>query len=180
MVKKLKKIDIGCGSKKQKGFIGLDQIAFKGVDNVLDIGSSPWPFPDSSVDEAHSSHFVEHLGSEERNHFCNELYRVLTMGSKCTVIVPHWASCRAYGDPTHKWPPIGEFWFYYLDRKWRLENAPHTDIKYWDKGLDCDFETTWGYGMNPVISSRNNEMQQFALNHYREAIFDIIATLTKK
>jgi SAM-dependent methyltransferase len=175
----LVKIDIGCGSKKQEGHIGLDRIAFEGVDHVLEIGRDPWPFDDGSVDEAYSSHCVEHLTSEERVHFANELYRSLKPGGKCTLIVPHWASCRAYGDPTHQWPPVSEFWFYYLSKKWRDENAPHTDRDNWDKGFSCDLEATWGYGMHPSLGTRNAEYQQFAVNNYKEAVSDIHATLTR-
>jgi len=71
-------------------------------------------------------------------------------------------------------------WFYYLSRDWRAENAPHTDIKHWDQGFDCDFDATWGYAINPAFSARAQEVQQFALGHYREAIMDMQATLTKK
>lgn len=182
------KIDIGCGSKKQAGHIGLDRIAFDGVDHVLDVGTSVWPFENGAVAEAYTSHCVEHLTAAERVHFCNELYRVLAPGGKCTLIVPHWGTGRAYGDPTHQWPPMGEFWFYYLSREWRLgntekklePNAPHTDKTFWAQGFDCDFECTWGYGLNPVVALRNAEHQQFAVNHYREAIYDIHATLMKR
>lgn len=177
---KLVKIDLGCGPNKQEGHIGLDRIKFPGVDKVCDLGSAKWPFQDASVDEAYTSHTVEHLTSIERVHFVNQLYRVLKPGSKCTLIVPHWASSRAYGDPTHQWPPMGEFWFYYLSKEWRKDNAPHTDVKHWKQGFQCDFEATWGYGMSPALSSRNVEFQQFAMNHYREAVFDVHATLTKK
>lgn len=174
------KIDLGCGTRKQAGFIGVDKIKFEGVDHVFDIGWESWPFPDGSVEEAYTSHFVEHLTPVERIHFCNELHRVLVPKGKCTLIVPHWGSCRAYGDPTHQWPPVTEFWFYYLSRAWRATEAPHTDIKNWAHGFDCDFEVTWGYGMNPAILTRSVDFQQFALNHYREAIYDIHACLTKK
>jgi hypothetical protein len=174
------KIDIGCGTKKQKGFIGLDKISFPGVDYVLNIGVDRWPFEDGSVTEAYTSHFVEHLTAVERIHFCNELYRVLAKDGKCTLIVPHWSSSRAFGDPTHQWPPMGEFWFMYLAKKWRDENAPHTDADNWEQGYKCDFEVTWGYGMSPILLSRNAEFQQFAVNFYRESVYDIHASLTKK
>lgn len=174
------RIDIGCGTKKQSGHVGLDRIAFDGVDHVIDLGQDRWPFADGSVSEAYTSHFVEHLTALERVHFCNELHRVLVPGGKCTLIVPHWGSSRAYGDPTHQWPPMGEFWFFYLLRKWRDENAPHTDARHWPQGYSCDFDATWGYGMAPSLLSRNQEFQQFALNHYREAVYDIHATLIKK
>lgn len=175
------RIDLGCGPNKRENFIGCDQYAFDGkVDHVFNIGRDPWPFGDNSVDEAHTSHFVEHLNAIERCHFCNELYRVLKPDAKCTMIVPHWGSCRAYGDPTHQWPPIGEFWFYYLSREWRAANAPHSDKANWPQGYDCDFACTWGYSMHPALVVRNAEYQQFAMGNYKESIQDIHASMSKK
>lgn len=173
------KLDFGCGTRKQDGFIGVDKIAFKGVDVVLDVGKEPFPWDDNSVDEAYASHFVEHLTSSERIHFFNELYRVLKKDAKATIICPYWGSSRAYGDPTHRWPPVGEYTFSYLNKEWRSKEAPHTDIKNWDDGYSCNFDATWGYGMHMMLASRNQEFQQFAINFYKEAAQDIHATLIK-
>lgn len=176
----LLKIDLGCGPHPKEGFEGADQYPFDGkVKHVFDL-RKPWPWKDSSVIEAHSSHFVEHLTAEERCHFFNELDRVLAPGGKATIIVPHWASNRAYGDPTHQWPPVSEMAFYYLNRQWRDANAPHTDKKVWPKGYDCDLEATWGYGMHPELAPRNQEYQQFAMQHYKEACLDTHITITSK
>jgi SAM-dependent methyltransferase len=174
------KLDIGCGTKKKEGFVGIDKLKFDGVDIVRDVGVEPLPYEDNTVDEVHSSHFIEHLSATERIHFINELYRVMKPGAKATIIVPHFASGRAYGDPTHQWPPIGEFWFYYLKQDWRTANAPHTDIQHWAQGYRCDFDATWGYGIHPTLLTKNQEFQQFALNFYREAAQDIHATLVKR
>ena len=99
------KLDIGCGKNKKEGFLGVDQYAMEGVDVVMDV-RGVWPWEDNSIDEVHSSHFVEHLTATERVHFYNELHRVLKNGAKAMIITPHWASNRAYGDPTHQWPPV--------------------------------------------------------------------------
>lgn len=187
------KLDFGCGPHKREGFHGVDIRPFEGVDTVLDLTSRlgqhplesykkydlqkafwPWPWKDNSVNEAHASHFIEHLTAIERIHFCNELWRVLAPKGTCQIIVPHWASCRAYGDLTHQWPPVSEFWFYYLSKAWRAENAPHND------GYVCDFEATWGYALRQDLTVRNQEYQQFALANYKEVAQDLIATLTKK
>lgn len=168
------KIDLGAGKNKREGFTAVDIRAFDGVEVVMDIGKDTWPWEDNSIEEAHSSHFVEHLTGGERIHFINELYRVLKPGAKVTIIVPHWCSTRAYGDLTHQWPPVSEFWFYYLDKNWRAQNAPHNDA------YNCDFLATWGYSFGPEISSRNTEYQQFALQNYKEAAQDIHATLVKR
>lgn len=167
------KLDIGCGKTKQAGWIGIDQIAFEGVDHVMNAGTEPWPFADGSVEEARASHFLEHLKPDERVHFVNELYRVLKPGAKCQVIVPHWGSTRAYGDLTHQWPPVSEFWFYYLNKAWRAGNAPHND-KY-----TCDFDATWGYGVHQALMTRSQEFQQWALQFYKEAAQDLMAMLVK-
>lgn len=180
--KDLLKLDLGAGQNKREGFLGVDIRKFNGVDVVTDLRKK-WPWPDNSVGEVHCSHFVEHLTAPERIHFVNELYRVLTPGSKATIITPHWASCRAYGDLTHQWPPVSEFWWYYLSKAWRLgteanqfkdANAPHND------GYTCDFDCVWGYNIRPDIAARNQEYQQYAMANYKEACTDMMATLTKK
>lgn len=178
-VKPLVKLDLGCGTQKQKGFIGVDSIAFDGVDIVANL-TAKWPWEDKSVDEVYSSHTLEHLTAVQRVHYVNELYRVLKPGAKATIIIPHWASCRAYGDPTHQWPPVSEFWFYYLKREWRSTQAPHTDKNVWEQGFDCDFDATWGYSIHPNIQVRNQEFQEFAVNFYKEAVQDIHATLIRR
>lgn len=174
------RLDLGCGKNKREGFLGVDKLPFPEVDFRIDLGNQPWSFADNSVDEAHTSHFVEHLTSVERCHFFNELHRVLKPKAQCSLIVPHWSSCRAYGDPTHQWPPMGEFFFFYLKREWRATNAPHTDKEFWSAGYDCDFDSTWGYGVAPSLQQRNQEFQQFACNYYKEATLDLHVTLTKR
>jgi hypothetical protein len=172
------KLDLGCGPNKKEGFFGVDIISFPNVDLVFDL-KQPWPWEDNSVEEVHTSHFIEHLDANERIHFVNELYRVLKMEGKATMIAPHWASCRAYGDPTHKWPPISEFWFYYLQKEWRLANAPHDDFATCGYGYKCDFDVTWGYSLHPDVIPRNQEYQMIAMTFYKEACQDILATLVK-
>lgn len=174
------KLDFGCGPNKREGFIGVDAIKFKGVDVVLDIANDKWPWKDGSVNEAHASHFVEHLTAYERVHFVNELYRVLEADGKFSMVVPHWASQRAYGDPTHQWPPVSEFWFYYLNKEWRKANAPHTDHEFNKDGFNCDFLIVSGYSMREDIVTKNEEMRNFALQNYKEVALDLIAHFTKK
>lgn len=167
------KLDLGCGKNKvSPDFLGVDIMNLPGVDYVYDL-TKPWPWKDSSIDEVHCSHFIEHLTPTERIHFVNELYRVLKPGAKAAIIAPHWSSCRAYGDLTHVWPPISEFWFYYLDSKWREVNAPHNTF------YKCNFSIGWGYGMDKEIEIRNQDFQQMAIRHWKDAITDIVATFTK-
>lgn len=173
------RLDLGCGPNKRAGFTGVDRIKFPGVDVVADLKIT-WPWPSGSVEEIHASHVIEHFDAIERVHVYNEMFRVLKVGGKATLIAPHWSSGRAYGDPTHQWPPISGFSFFYLLKAWRQQNAPHTDAANWNSGYSCDFDATWGFSLHPQVGVRNQEYQQFAINFYTEAAQDIIATLTKR
>lgn len=173
------KIDLGCGKNKKLGYLGVDTIDFPGVDLVFDLSSGRWPWEDGSVEAAHSSHFVEHLNAGERVFFYNELWRVLKVGAQAEIIVPSWTSTRAYGDPTHQWPPVSEMSFYYLDRSWRANNAPHTDGEHWKHGFRCNFHAGWGYNLNQSLATRNEAYRLHAVNSFINAADDIIVTLTK-
>lgn len=170
---KLLKLDLGCGPNKREGFIGVDERQFDGKVDVVHDLKKKWPWKDGSVEEVHCSHFLEHLEGHERVHFFNELHRVLIPKGKATIIVPSWTSERAYGDPTHKWPPVCGFAFYYLDKNWRAANAPHT-------GYDCDFEFVGGNSIAQPWNLRNQETQSFAQTHYLNVAQDMHVSLTKR
>ena len=174
----LLRLDLGGGKNPRLGFTNVDCIAFDGVDVVADL-KQPWPWEDDSVDEIHTSHFIEHFSGLERVHIMNEAYRVMKVGAKMTIICPHWASCRAYGDPTHAWPPVSEFWFFYLDKNWRTVQAPHTDAEFWDQGFKCNFHQSFGYNLKGELAVKDDNYKQFACENYKEAIADFNATLTK-
>jgi SAM-dependent methyltransferase len=175
------KLDLGCGTKKQPGFVGVDVRHFEGVDQVADLGNDPWPWASDSVDEVYSSHMVEHLTWSQRVRFFNELYRVLKKGAKAQIIVPHWSSARFYGDPTHQLP-FSEFAWFYLLRSWRELNAPHVDSVMAPGALaySCDFDVSYGYSLHQGLTGRNNEFVQFAMTYYLEARQDMISTLVKR
>lgn len=173
------KLNIGSGPSKMEGFLGVDSIKFPNVDVVTDL-NRPWPWLDNSVEEIYCSHCIEHFDAVERVHVYNEMFRVMKVGAKATLIAPFWSSGRAYGDPTHKWPPISGFSFFYLLKSWRMQNAPHTDAEHWAKGYKCDFDVTWGFTLHPQVAARNQEFQQFAMTFYIEACPDVMATMVKR
>ena len=186
------KLDLGCGPNCREGYEGADRLSFGGkVKHVLDLGRDPWPWADTSVDEVFSSHFLEHLTARERCHAMNELYRVLKPGrwnptsarpeaGFALFIVPHWASCRAYGDPSHMWPPIGEFFPLYLNKEWRDKNAPHADAANEPGMYSCDLDFTTGNAWNVALQNRNQEYRDHAMAWWKEAIQDLHIFLFKR
>ncbi len=165
------RLDIGCGPVKEDGWEGIDAIDF-GQKHVLDVRKG-LPFEDNSVDGARSSHFVEHLTGPERVPFFNELYRVLKVGANAQIVTPHWSHACAYGDPTHQWPPMSEWYPLYLLKAWRDGNAPHT-------AFTCDFDYTVGGSWDPRLNGRNQEYTQLAMNTQVNGWRDLIVTLTKR
>ena len=178
----LLKLDLGCGPNKKAGFLGVDQYPFPNIDFQVNLGdrNTPWPWPNNSVEEVHCSHFLEHLTQDERVHFMNELFRVLTPGGKALLITPHWASNRAYGDITHKWPAISEMFFFYLNAAWRQQNAPHTDLQWNPLGFNCDFDFGANYNTDPELIGKSDETQRYMMKFFKEAAQDIMCTITKR
>lgn len=165
------KLDIGCGKVKKEGVIGIDAIDF-GQDMVHDVRNGI-PFADNSVDSIESSHFVEHLTGQERVAFFNECYRVLKVGGLCAVVTPSWQHACAYGDPTHQWPPMSQWYPLYLNKLWRDGNAPHT-------GYTCDFDHVIGWSADAQLTGKNNDYVMFAMNNFINCWRDLAVNLTKR
>jgi SAM-dependent methyltransferase len=173
------KLNLGAGLSRMEGYLSVDEIKFDGIDVVADL-RNPWPWGDNTVSDIHMSHVLEHFTGDERVHIFNEMYRVLIPDGKAYIITPHWSSQRAYGDYTHKWPPVCEFLYNYLWKEWRMQNAPHNDIKFNPKGYNCDFSFAGGYGLHQDILGWNVERQQYAQKWYKEACCDTHMTVTAK
>jgi hypothetical protein len=171
------RIDLGCGTQKQDGFLGCDRRQFDGVDVVMEL-TGRWPWDDSTVDEARMSHVLEHFTGPQRVHIFNELYRVLKPGAAAMIITPYWASNRAYGDFTHLWPPVSEALYSYLSKSWRGLNAPDNDIKWNPDGYNCDFESDVRYTLHPEIASRDEKSRDTAITFYKEACQDLVVRVT--
>ncbi len=81
------RIDLGCGSAKREGFIGLDFVEGPEVDHVVDLTAEKFPFEDASVDEVFSAHFLEHI--ESPNHVFGEIGRICKDGARIEFWTPY-------------------------------------------------------------------------------------------
>jgi SAM-dependent methyltransferase len=92
------KVDLGCGSNKPDGFIGVD-IGFQSrVDIVADLNRR-FPFADSSIDVVRAHDTVEHL--HNRLHTMNEIWRICKPGASVEILVPSTDGRNAFQDLTH-------------------------------------------------------------------------------
>ena len=99
-VSKCRKLDFGCGQRKEPGFIGLDGFDSPGVDVVHDFDVFPYPFEDNTFDEIVCNSSLEHVDDFIRTVI--ELHRISKPGAMIRVACPHYSGPDAYRDPTHK------------------------------------------------------------------------------
>jgi len=96
----MKKLDFGCGQKKEPGSIGLDGFASSDVDVVHDFNTFPYPFEDNTFDEIICNSSLEHVDDFMKT--VVELHRIAKSGALIKVACPHYSGPDAYRDPTHK------------------------------------------------------------------------------
>lgn len=108
-------IDLGCGTRKQEGYIGVDLNPIDGVDIVCDIEKG-LPFEDNTVDRIYANFLFEHINNFIS--FMQELYRVCRGGAIVKASFPYWASMTQWKDPTHKQVITIETFMYFSDDKW--------------------------------------------------------------
>ncbi|MEY4377600.1 MAG: hypothetical protein RJB26_2150 [Pseudomonadota bacterium] len=178
------KLDIACGQTKiAPDWVGIDLYA-ESADIRHDLTIYPWPIETGSVEQAHCSHYIEHVpladgidaDGRKRDHllmFFDELYRILAPGAQVRIIAPYYAGMRAWQDPTHR-RAISEATFLYANRDWRVANGlDHYPVS-------CDFDFAYAYAMSQAWAMRAQEARDFALAHYINVAQDIDVTLTKR
>ena len=93
-------LDIGCGSAKTPGAVGLDVSADTDADIVHDLDVFPYPINDHSFDQVLLQDVIEHV--EKPIRVFEELHRIARPGARVQLRTPHFSSVLAYGDPTHR------------------------------------------------------------------------------
>jgi len=164
-VKKFIKLDLSFGDLPK----GMDFIRLRNFDPL----KFPWNIKSNSVEEAFSAFLINRIPGEQRYKFMDELWRVLRLGSKVTIIVPYWTSPRSIQDPGAAWPPMVEQSFLYFNKEWREAQKIFN-------GCKCDFDFVYGYTMEQETLGRNDETRPFWIKHYVNSVNDLQVTLTKK
>ena len=119
------RLDLGAGGRPREGFLGVDVVQVTPETCRFDlICGSQWPWPDSSVDELASSHFIEHIPADYVEvmkrvpnggsfnilraqqdrllFFFDQAFRVIKPGGLFHLTWPALKSTDAFRDPTHR------------------------------------------------------------------------------
>ena len=125
------KLDIGCGSNKQSGFVGLDIRALPTVDIIHNAESIPYPLPDDCCSTILVSHLVEHICPKRFIDVMNEWWRIMRVGGQLLISMPYGVSFGFIQDPTHCNAMNEASWTYfdpsqflyqiYKPKPWRIE-----------------------------------------------------------
>jgi predicted SAM-dependent methyltransferase len=99
------RVNLGCGFDYREGWINVDRYAER-ADQRWDILDLPWPLKTGSVDWLYANQILEHvpprIGDEDgliRQLW--EIHRVLKVGGRCYIGVPHAGSLEDYENITH-------------------------------------------------------------------------------
>lgn len=171
-------LDLGCGSNKYPGSIGVDRNrSEKDADVIVDVETTPLPFPDNYFDEVRCNQFLEHV----RNIYVvmDETYRVLKPGGSFYITVPYYTSIHQSQDPTH----VRAFSEATFDPNTGYFNAKCCAHPYLNEltgePFTCVFDTTlisYGGLKQPWIG-RTPEEIEFARRHFWNVYGDIHVVL---
>ncbi|BAY62448.1 hypothetical protein NIES22_25220 [Calothrix brevissima NIES-22] len=186
------KLDIGCGSCKKEGTIGIDILPQPGVDYVLNLETDNLPLADRSVDYVYSSHCLEHL--KDPTKIFTEISRVCVDGAKLELWTPYaWENSAFIID--HKlffnedhylhicvW--YVDFWEKVLNARWILSEftfiiEPHILVELYKNKINLDFALRYYKGIVKEFCAHievRREYQgeiiqpqrKFAVNRYAE------------
>ena len=134
------KLNLGCGSDIQHGYLNVDKYGHP--DLAWDLEQFPWPWENNSIEEIKLSHVLEHLGANTDIYInlIKEIYRVSIPNANIFIRVPHPRHDDFLHDPTHVRPitPDGLALFSRkLNKLWMDNGASNTPL-----GVihDVDFE----------------------------------------
>jgi len=118
------KLNLGCGKDAKAGWTNVDQYNLDGVDEVVNLNDTPWPWVMDSVEVIRAEHVFEHLDSVEAA--LTESARILKPGGTLTVVMP--MGVNAIADPDH-------------ERVWTYQTPEfYTGKRHWDSELPLEID----------------------------------------
>ena len=94
------KLNLGCGTVPEPGFVNVDSMEMPGVDTAWDLDVFPWPWPGGSASRIKAWDVFEHIMKPYP--FMRECWRVLRPGGVLDLHTVHHASPNYHRDPDHK------------------------------------------------------------------------------
>jgi SAM-dependent methyltransferase len=137
-------LNLGCGQRRIKDFLGCDLYPGICVDRVFDC-QQRWPFEDNSVDCVYSTHLLEHL--TRPMDFFKEMWRVMKPDGTVLIRCPYGLHRSAWGDMTHVRPWFPESFSCiqpgYIEYAKNLQYNGESDPAFWIQSTIIVLGSTW-------------------------------------
>jgi len=149
-----KRLNVGCGRDIKDGWVNLDRHSLPGVDVVHNIEDLPLPFADEEFDYVYCKDVLEHC---DYIPVLRDLHRILKIGGRIFIKVPHFTARNSFVDPTHRRCfSYKTFNFFLKDNSWgrdyyfdfHFERISHNRIIF-QKSLALPFN----YLLEPLINT---------------------------
>lgn len=140
-----KKLNMGCGFKKILDHWNVDIEKRCNPDQVVDLETFPWPFPDNYFEHINADNVLEHLGHSPKTftNLMKEMYRVSDNDATWTICFPHHRCDLFFDDYTHV-RPLTSKTFKMFDQKVNFESiAKKLSDSTFGLYHDIDIEVTY-------------------------------------
>ncbi|MBT3866181.1 methyltransferase domain-containing protein [Candidatus Woesearchaeota archaeon] len=154
----VRKLEIGCGSKKQKGFFGIDLYPYAGVDLVIDVDNG-LPFKNNTIEEIYTEHALEHV--KEFEFVMEEIYRICKPKAKIVIKVPYFSGKSAFFEFHRRFFRYDSFTDFEQDEKSMLTTKNPVNFKV--KKRKLIFLKKWYLPWNFIIEPLFNIHQKICL-----------------
>lgn len=98
MALRMKKLNLGCGEFKKKGYLNVDYYAVSRPDVKHNLNKFPYPFRSNQFELIEADHLLEHLENPFR--VMKELHRIGKKNGLIIIRVPHFS--RGFTHPEHQ------------------------------------------------------------------------------
>ncbi len=133
--KKEKVLEVGCGTNKYPGAIGIDRVELDGVDIIHDLNIFPWKdIKDGEFDWIVMRDVIEHLNDTIA--VMRECYRILKPCGKLYIRTGYWNHRYAFADPTHIRFFTEETFEFFIGKR----RDYYMDFKFSDLKIDFTFD----------------------------------------
>lgn len=134
------KFNMGCGRRRMAGYVNVDAVAASEPDQVFDLETTPWPWPDGCADEILFIHSLEHMGGDPKVFLAvmQETWRIAEPGCRVVIHAPHPRHDNFINDPTHVRPITPQMLSLFdreLNDRWVAAGAHATPLAHYT-GID--------------------------------------------
>ena len=178
-----KKLNLGCGVNKFKGYLNVDKYDVFNPDQVVDLNITPWPWRDNEFTHIVAKDILEHLGETEIDfiNIIKEMYRISENGAIWEIQVPHWNCDTAKDDPGHKRViTLGTMHLFNQQKQMQRLQAKESDsLLSLEHDIDieiCDTQFTYTDPWKHKIRTQQISQEEltYALNHLNNVALSAI------